>query len=134
VMINAFGTMTQPSATYSFNTVLQPNNVMADGGTAAFYLSNGQSGGTILEGQVDHNTSVVNLNGDNGGVTVSAASAETSYDNYGSVLFQQNYMDPTGAYFCFVSTGNETFQSQPVFTGNVNMINGRAINGYNSCT
>ena len=132
VIINVLEkTNIKPSIVYSFNTVLQPNNVFIDGTTAMFYASTSQSNATIMAAKIDHNTSVANLNA--GQVTTSAASAETSYDTYGTVLFEQNYMDPTGAYSCFVSISNPVYLNQPVFTGNVNMINGRAVDKFNSC-
>jgi hypothetical protein len=132
VIINVLeNTFVKPSITYSFNTVLQPNNVLINGTTAMFYASTSQSNATIMATVIDHNTSIANLNA--GHVTTSAASAETSYDTYGKVLFQQNYMDPTGAYSCFVSISNPTYLTPPVFSGNVNMINGHTVDKFDSC-
>jgi hypothetical protein len=132
VVINYLGdNRSQPSLKYSFNTGLEPNNVCANCGTAVWYPTAGGQNTTIGSVQVDHNTSVVNLN--NGGVTVAASSAETAYNIYGSVTFDSNYTDPTGAYACFLSESNPTYVTAPVFTGNVNMTSGKAVTNFGNC-
>jgi hypothetical protein len=131
VVLNYLGDdKTQSSIKYSFNTGLEPSAVCSCG-TAVWYPTGGGTNSSIGKVVVDHNTSVVNLN--NGQVTVAAASAETSYNTYGSVTFRQNYMDPTGSYECFISVGNPTYTTSPLFTGNVNMIDGQTVNDFGSC-
>jgi len=132
VMINYLGdNKFQPSITYSFNTALEPNDVCANCGTSVWYPTGGGRNTTIESVHVDHNTSIVNLN--NGQVTVAAASAETSYNTYGSVSFHKNFMDPMGSYECFTTTSNPTYVNPPKFTGNVNMLNGNAVTDFGKC-
>jgi hypothetical protein len=129
VVINYLGdNKNQPSTTYSFNTALEGNDVCSGCGTSVWYPTGGGQNTTIGVVVIDHNTSIVNTH--EGEKTVAASAAETSYDTYGSVTFEQNYTDPTGSYACFLSESNPTYLTQPVFTGNVNMINGSAITDF----
>jgi len=132
VAINYLGdNKNQPSIAYSFNTGLEPNDVCANCGTSVWYPTGGGQNTSIGSVLVDHNTSVVNTN--NGQVTTAAAAAETAYNTYGSITFQQNYMDPTGAYECFISTSNPTYVTAPVFDRNINMKNGKTVTDYGYC-
>ena len=131
IVINYLGaSAVQPSVVYSFNTVLEPNDVSPMGGTAAIYLTSGKFG-TIEKAQADHNTTVINKN--SGAVTVAAASVETAWGRYGSVIFDENYMDGTGAFGCFLSSGGPTYETPPIFTKNVNMLNGLRVGQFGAC-
>ena len=121
----------QPSITYSFNTGLETNQA-CNCGAAMWYATGDGQNTSIGSVMVDHNTSIVNKTKD-GEVTLSAASAETSYDTYGSVVFQQNYMDPTGSYECFISTSNPTYKTPPQFIDNVDILNGKTVTDYGNC-
>jgi hypothetical protein len=132
VVINYLGNDKHQSLiAYSYNTALEPNDVCANCGTSVWYPTGGGTNTRIDNVIVDHNTSIVNLH--DGQVTVAAASAETSYNTYGAVSFQANYMDPTGAYQCFISISNPTYLTPPEFVGNINMKNGKTVTDYGYC-
>lgn len=129
VMLDLFNG-TQLLQTYSFNTVLQPNDVI-NGSTTTFYLSTGAAGtgSTIVKAQVDHNTVVINK-AVSGVPSTAAALAETAYDIYGSVVLNDNYADGTGSYKCFISTSAPVYRAPPILTGNISMLTGKPVNAY----
>lgn len=143
------GPTTVTLAQYSFGTCLQPRdaeNGLSGGGnatTACFYFSDGYAGAgppnTFTQVTADHNTVVTNgsTNPPGGGsppfyVTTSAG-MEVAWDIYTNITFDSNYLGPTGSFFCFWNASSPVFTHPPVFTGNVDMIDGSAITGFGVC-
>jgi len=112
------------------------------GGTGTYQVSLSQAipPETFLSNQtvfsnlkVSHNVIVINtLNGvnPNGTILVSTA-VELAVDIYTAAAFDHNYIDPTGAYYCYISTGNPTFTSPVTWASEIDLIDGSAITGFN---
>lgn len=122
---------TCPSQKYSFNTYLQGDNWGGEN-TSPIFLEV-VPGGVITYAQVDHNTSVTNIDPSwpfNGGVTMAAAMMETPGGSGGGTLtnlsITENYVDHTGSFWSFANVSAD-FTNPPVWTGNINMVNGSAI-------
>ena len=122
---------TCPSQRYSFNTYLQGNNWGGEN-TSPIFLEV-VPGGVITSAQVDHNTSVTNIDPAwpfNGGVTMAAAMMETPGGSGGGTLtnlaITNNYVDHTGSFWSFANV-SAIFTNPPVWSGNINMVNGSAI-------
>lgn len=121
------GTMTK--YTFDYNTFLEPAAVNQVALTTVVYLSGGSpNGSTITTAEVEYNTSAVNLQpGPGGTVTASSAFVEWSYINVGTTNLTSNYIDPTGAQFCFVDAGGGGARTTINYSGNTNLRDGSTI-------
>lgn len=118
---------TMQNTTYQFNTVLTPSNAPASSGTTSFYISSGRANGAMyVNSIVNNNTIVTNLN--NVSVTIASSVATLGYGTYVNFTATQNYVDPTGSYYCFQSGGSPV--ANVIFSGNVNLRDGSAVTGF----
>jgi hypothetical protein len=121
---------TQGSFTFAYNTILAPNNW--GGGTAGITLYEGVTGTTISTLNVNNNTVVANRTAGasgNGAVTFSTVGVQIAYVDVTTANINQNYLDPTGSFFC---NSSESTISTLNFSGNVNLTDGSAVTANSS--
>jgi hypothetical protein len=111
---------------YSYNTMLMTPSTAGNSNTAFFYVSTGSVGQTQgiplvqWQGSIDHNVMVNNLTP---GFTHRSTSAlvEFAYNSLGNLAIAKNYVDPTGAFYCWPQLQMGPGVA-PVFSGNVNLL------------
>jgi len=111
---------------YSYNTMLMTPSTAANSNTAFFYVSTGSVGETLgvplvqWQGSIDHNVMVDDLTP---GFTHRSTSAlvEFAYNSLGSLAISKNYVDPTGALYCWPQLQMGPGLA-PTFSGNVNLL------------
>ncbi len=121
-------TGTNVNFTSEFNTSLMPANY-GGGATSIWYISdgstNGQTFGTV---NLENNTNVTNLFGGSGGsVVVSVADTEFAYNPVTTANILNNYIDPTGSFFCYV---NSTTATTTNVVGNINLTDDSTISDF----
>jgi hypothetical protein len=145
VALNAYGVhgemmedILYPSATlpnnqYSYNTYVTPNQFAPM--DTPLYFSSGGSRTVALGNQVtfansvsDHNT-IINNSQQPGGAYISAYGTSVSWNNFGTVTFDTNYMDVTGILYCYALVTSPTVGST-TFTGNKSLNTGNVMTGY----
>jgi hypothetical protein len=124
---------TNVNFTAQFNTVLAPANY-GGGATALWYVSAGQANGqTFGTVNLKNNTEVINLFGGAGGkVMISVADAEFSSNPVTTVNILNNYVDPTGSFFCYLNNGTTIGTTN--MTGNINLTDGSTISDFTQAT
>jgi hypothetical protein len=120
-----------------FNTFLQTSYV--NSGEANFYLSGGgvgSGGGVTFTGDESNNVFVVNVNPNVAPYrTYSIAGVSFSYNNFGVVTVNNNWLDPTGAAYCFATISNPTGTGNVSFSGNKSLLGpsgDASTNGFNN--
>ena len=98
--------------------------------TALIYASAGGVGRFFSNLTVTNNTFITNHLRVSGLASVSVAGLEIGYDTYGQVNVLENYVDPTGALYCFAALANPIMLQPPLFLGNVDMLDGSTIPGF----
>jgi hypothetical protein len=56
-----------------------------------------------------------------------AAAASVAYDQYGPIDISNNFVDPSGSYFCFNYTSAPVFASSLTWSGNTDLLDGSSI-------
>jgi hypothetical protein len=129
-----------------FNTALQPNLAFSQvgnpgtvGSNTTYYvdLSNTTAGATQFT--VSNNVAITNTNITSGGFTTAAAVSNLHIGQYTNVTFSNNYADgtgsvPGGATFYFTATSPGVCTNPATFSGNINMLTGATISGWQSNT
>jgi hypothetical protein len=120
---------TNVNFTAQFNTVLSPASY-GGGATALWYVSsgfaNGQTFGTV---NLKNNTEVINLFGGIGGIVmISVADAEFSNNPVTTANILNNYIDPTGSFFCYLNNGTTITTTN--MSGNINLTDGSSISDF----
>lgn len=128
------GIVTMSHLTDKFNVSLQPRNMTLCGdpspytdcgGAVAFeFLSPGQPGLVVTQGDIEYNTLITNT--DPSGTHSLISSMMEPDGTFTNLNFIGNYWDPTGARFC-VNNENGNFTNPPVISGNINLLDGSAI-------
>lgn len=78
--------------------------------------------------QADHNVIVSNLSAlYNTGATLGALVGNNSAIVFTNTTWDTNYMDPTGAFFCFVFSAHSPGSGAPAYSGNINLRDGSSI-------
>jgi hypothetical protein len=116
------------NVTINYNTFLEPPSY-GGGMTTTYYISSGAGGyptfGTV---NIENNTTVINLYGGNGGsVAVAAALAEFARDQVTTANVLNDYIDPTGSYFCIKDASSGNIWGTANVSGNINLLNGSPI-------
>ncbi len=132
----------QSNAIFSYSTWLEPlitGITGAAGSTSMIAPFVGAGAGpytnTITNTQVDHNTEVANSNSEmSASVTVSTLGVWLAYGYFTSVTIENNYLDPTGSYYCFSqpSGGNGQGVGSATFLGNIDLLDGSAWNKFDT--
>lgn len=124
-------TGTMAHLTYNYNTFLEPSAVNQVAMTTTFYISGGNANGSsITLADIQANTVAINLT--SGTVTVSSAAIEWGYISVVTSNVLYNYIDPTGAQFCFLDAGGGGTRTTITYTGNINLRDGSPISNANT--
>ena len=125
----------------SYNTMLETSGLVrtGNGGIAALmFLSGGNSERSWNTIVASHNTFVANTIGSAsvspgvGAATVSRIIEESGGSVYTEIDYLNNFIDPTGALFCYyVPTPTP---ARTVMTGNTNLLDGSAINDFSGAS
>lgn len=93
--------------------------------------TNGQTFGTV---NLENNTTVINLyGGSTGTVAVSVADAEFAYNSVTTANILNNYIDPTGAFFCYSNANGVTITTINQ-SGDINLLDGSSISDFTQST
>jgi len=111
----------------SYNTWLQTPSAAGDANTAFFYISTGggyaSNGIPLVQfcGSIDHNVFVNDLST---GLTHRSTSAlvELAYNQNGALAITSNYVDPTGAFYCWEQLEEGPSSGPLTLANNVNML------------
>ena len=113
------------TVTFSYNTVLQTASVSGLASASNNYVSCGSPNSgvplCVFTGSIDHNVFVANLVPDTYHRSVGTAANLLDYSTYQNLSITNNWIDPTGAFFCSRSEDNDP-STNVTISGNHNLL------------
>lgn len=124
---------TQNNQVYRYSTFLQPKTAFANSTTGINgIVSMTEQSPQVVNFKFDHMVQVANIIpgwGPGTGTVGVEGITPSGFSTTGFPTLTNNWLDPTGAYFCFFNTQVGTWRTAPVETGNLNLRDGSPITG-----
>ena len=133
-ILSGCNSSTQKNQVWEYSTFLQPSTTFQNGTTGVNgVVTANEAGGVIQNFTFDHMVQVANIDASTGHAPVGTVGVEginpSGFTSTGFPTLTNNWLDPTGAYFCFYNTEGGTWTTAPVETENLNLRDGSAITG-----